>query len=350
MIICGDLSTPNAECTQKLIDDMKSSGVFQGQTILANLEGVIQKDENTNSFWKVYNHESVLNLKSVGERLIFSIANNHTYDYPDRIQETVSICNDCQIGIFGLYENEKIYPFVFSENGETYAVFGHCWNVYTKTNKNKSTCDHVIDCEYDQFFKVVVDYVKAHQDTKVICYFHWNFDLEHMPFPSYKMLSHNLIDHGVEAVIGNHAHVPQEVELYKGKVIAYGLGNFYMPDGFFFNGTLKYGKESHVCYVVELSATKAPVVHVFETDVDGKALVYNSIMQIPTVDSYFSKEHANYIKNYKHNRSKKKLTPVFKHYKDSFGNKLKTQFLILKIDLIRIIRKARDRKIQQNAK
>ena len=326
MIICGDLSTPNSRCTQILINDMKNSGIFKNHTILVNLEGVIQKDENTDSFWKVYNHSSVINLKDVSDGLLFSIANNHTYDYPKAIRETISICTDNKIGIFGLYENEKIKPFVFCENGVKYAVFGHCWNVYTRTNRNKVTQDRVIDCGYGHFFNVVVDYVSSHDDTKVICYFHWNFDLENMPFPSYKKLAHDLIDNGVEAVIGNHAHVPQEAELYKGKIIAYGLGNFYMPDGFFFNGTLKYEKEGHVCYTVEISAEKTPVLHRFETDVDGRALIYKGEMPIVKKDSYSKAQHMAYVEKYKHQRVKKKLVPVFKNYKDSFINELKTLY------------------------
>ena len=39
-------------------------------------------------------------------------------------------------------------------------------------------------------------------------------------------IGHMLVDAGVDVVIGNHPHWVQGVELYKGKVISYALGNF----------------------------------------------------------------------------------------------------------------------------
>ena len=37
---------------------------------------------------------------------------------------------------------------------------------------------------------------------------------------------YNLVDRGVDAIIGHHPHVTQGVEIYKGKPIFYSLGNF----------------------------------------------------------------------------------------------------------------------------
>lgn len=39
-------------------------------------------------------------------------------------------------------------------------------------------------------------------------------------------LAHRLIDAGADAIIGGHAHVPLGIEIYRGKLIAYCLGNF----------------------------------------------------------------------------------------------------------------------------
>lgn len=44
------------------------------------------------------------------------------------------------------------------------------------------------------------------------------------------LLSHELIDKGVDLVIGNHPHVIQKKEKYKGKQIYYSLGNFLFVD------------------------------------------------------------------------------------------------------------------------
>ena len=39
-----------------------------------------------------------------------------------------------------------------------------------------------------------------------------------------------MIDAGADGIIGGHAHVLQGFEYYKGKPIAYSLGNFLFPD------------------------------------------------------------------------------------------------------------------------
>lgn len=46
------------------------------------------------------------------------------------------------------------------------------------------------------------------------------------PSPTQVKISKELLDLGADVVIGSQAHQPQRVELYKGKFIFYGLGNF----------------------------------------------------------------------------------------------------------------------------
>ena len=40
-------------------------------------------------------------------------------------------------------------------------------------------------------------------------------------------LGHQTIDWGADLVLGHHPHVLQELEIYKGHLIAYSLGNFF---------------------------------------------------------------------------------------------------------------------------
>lgn len=46
----------------------------------------------------------------------------------------------------------------------------------------------------------------------VICFFHWNYELEKYPQPFDRQLAMDLIDMGVAAVIGCHAHRTQPIE------------------------------------------------------------------------------------------------------------------------------------------
>jgi len=46
------------------------------------------------------------------------------------------------------------------------------------------------------------------------------------PTANQKKISQKLIDFGADVVLGSQAHQAQEIALYKGKIIFYGLGNF----------------------------------------------------------------------------------------------------------------------------
>jgi poly-gamma-glutamate capsule biosynthesis protein CapA/YwtB (metallophosphatase superfamily) len=60
----------------------------------------------------------------------------------------------------------------------------------------------------------------------VIASFHWGKELHTFPEPYQREFARAAIDAGADLVLGHHPHVPQGIELYRGKPIAYSLGNF----------------------------------------------------------------------------------------------------------------------------
>uniref|UniRef100_A0A7C4R5T0 CapA family protein n=1 Tax=candidate division CPR3 bacterium TaxID=2268181 RepID=A0A7C4R5T0_UNCC3 len=76
----------------------------------------------------------------------------------------------------------------------------------------------------ENIFKAVSDCDK--KSDILITTFHWGNEQEKTPNQSQKKYVYRLIDAGVDIIIGHHPHVLQPVEIYKGKVIAYSLGNF----------------------------------------------------------------------------------------------------------------------------
>src|SRR5690606_9424735 len=60
----------------------------------------------------------------------------------------------------------------------------------------------------------------------VIVMIHWGIERAPEPEPYQVSKAHALIDAGADLVIGSHPHVLQGLESYKGKWIAYSLGNF----------------------------------------------------------------------------------------------------------------------------
>ena len=60
----------------------------------------------------------------------------------------------------------------------------------------------------------------------LIVYNHWGREGQAEPMPQQRQLGHELIEAGVDLVVGTHAHVVQTIERYGEGLIAYGLGNF----------------------------------------------------------------------------------------------------------------------------
>ena len=64
----------------------------------------------------------------------------------------------------------------------------------------------------------------------VIVSIHWGVENSHYPTPDQISIAHRLVDAGADFVWGNHAHVIQPVEIYRDRIVSYGLGNFVFSD------------------------------------------------------------------------------------------------------------------------
>jgi len=66
---------------------------------------------------------------------------------------------------------------------------------------------------------------KAQADVLVVAY-HWGIGRGRTLTAYQKALAHQTIDAGADIILGSHPHLLQGIEIYKGKVICYSLGNF----------------------------------------------------------------------------------------------------------------------------
>jgi poly-gamma-glutamate capsule biosynthesis protein CapA/YwtB (metallophosphatase superfamily) len=57
---------------------------------------------------------------------------------------------------------------------------------------------------------------------------HWGKEYVATPEPGQVDLAHAAIDAGADLVVGGHAHWPKGIEMYEGKPIFYGVGNFLL--------------------------------------------------------------------------------------------------------------------------
>ena len=59
----------------------------------------------------------------------------------------------------------------------------------------------------------------------LVAYCHWGEEWDFSPSEHQRAAAHDLIDSGVDLVIGSHGHVLQGPEVYRGRLIAYSLGS-----------------------------------------------------------------------------------------------------------------------------
>lgn len=342
MIFIGDIACPR-EKVDKFIEAIRQVSLFHDEVIIANFEATFigQKKEKPSC---LYNDIRSLDGFQNAKKVIVSLANNHMYDYPGQIIPTVHELERQGVGSFGLVENDSVRPFEFYDNEQKYAFFGHCWRLYTHTNTNKENNIRVVDVPYDHFAKIVEQYVYSHLDTKVYCMMHWNYDLETLPFPMHVKYARHLIDIGVAGVVGSHSHVVQGGELYRGKPIMYGMGNFYLPSGIYFNGTLAYPETSRLTCGLWLDGGQIKIIWL-NTDKEDSGAVdvvcvedFASSNRLKIISPFRKKKEKEYIDFFRHNRKKKFLVPVFDEYKGVLFL-IKERLAILRIKIIKTIKK-----------
>ena len=137
-----------------------------------------------------------------------NVANNHSHDYGEKsFQDTVQTLEESGIKTFG-YDDVA----VLEVKGIRVGMFG----IYELD-------DHL---ERIPQVKQDIAKLKDHNVDIIVAVFHWSNELVTVPDENQVTLAHLAIDEGADVVVGHHPHVVQGIDEYKGKMIAYSLGNF----------------------------------------------------------------------------------------------------------------------------
>lgn len=170
---------------------------------------------------------------------VAALANNHAYDFgEDALLDTIATLTSAGILQVGAGRNgiETRTPAVIEKNGIKVGVLSYVaigkYNHLQKPTKIRydTTRPGVAACVGDYpclKAMVIEDVTRTAQlvDAPVVS-FHWGVEGNNEPEPYQVDLAHAAIDAGAKLVIGHHPHVLQGIEVYKGGVIAYSLGNF----------------------------------------------------------------------------------------------------------------------------
>ena len=176
---------------------------------IVNMEGTLTEEttrvEKQFAFKGDPDYVKILTSSSVEAA---NVANNHSHDYGEKsFQDTVNILETNGIRTFG-YDNVAIMEI----KGIRVGMFG----IYELD-------DHL---ERIPQVKKDIAKLKEQQADIIIAVFHWSNELVTVPDENQVTLAHLAIDEGADVVVGHHPHVVQGIEKYKGKIIAYSLGNF----------------------------------------------------------------------------------------------------------------------------
>jgi hypothetical protein len=196
---------------------------------IANLEtpvtdrGMILKKE--------YNYRSpppaLPALAAAGLDLV-NLANNHVMDYgTEGLLDTLHHLEKSGIQHIGAGHDaaEAFKPVIVQKKGIKIAFLGFS-RVVPDTSWKAGVKHPGVADTYDYKAPVLaIEKARAQADLVVVIA-HWGLERTDTPIAYQTELAHRFIDAGADLIVGGHPHVLQGFESYKGKWIAYSLGNF----------------------------------------------------------------------------------------------------------------------------
>ncbi len=189
---------------------------------------------------------------------VLSFASNHALDYGrTAFEDTLRNIRNAGFYLTGAGENEekaREYPIIDVE-GTKIAILGYgsilpqgFWAEEARPGVNPARgITAYVPVEHDQPGTPCRIYTFPHPDdlkrmqaavkeakTKadlVFVSFHWGIHFKEAVITDYeRYYAHFAIDAGADLIIGHHQHILKPIEIYNGKVIFYGLGNFCMEE------------------------------------------------------------------------------------------------------------------------
>lgn len=205
-------------------------------------------------------------VKKVGFDCV-TLANNHFRDYGDEgVFDTLDACSKLSLDYVGGGSNLSEASKVLYKDikGKTLAIINCCEHEFSIATETKTGSNPLNPIK--QFYAIQDARQKADIVLVIVHGGH-----EHFQLPSFRMIEayRFFVDAGADAVINHHQHCYSGYELYKGKPIFYGLGNFCfdMPNN--------QGEKWNYGYMVKL---------VFSDTIEFKLIPYKQCGDNPCVD------------------------------------------------------------------
>lgn len=184
---------------------------------------------------------------------VLSLANNHVLDRGyEALSDTIDRFKGAGLSCVGSGKNlaEARRPIVLERKGVRVGFLAYScvhpkgseagidkpglapvrvWTIYDQIDYQPGTSPRIVTIPYQEDVEAMVKDIqklKGRVDV-VILYFHWGLHNVPRVIPQYCIdIGHAAIDSGADLIIGTHTHILKGIELYKGKVLFYSVGNF----------------------------------------------------------------------------------------------------------------------------
>jgi poly-gamma-glutamate capsule biosynthesis protein CapA/YwtB (metallophosphatase superfamily) len=202
--------------------------VMDADLAIANLEcPVIKKGTAYKGKEFVFSADpaSIRAIKKAGFDML-SLANNHIMDYGEEgLSSTADCCLKSNITCSGAGSDiaSARRAGIVKRKGVTYGLLS-----YSLTYPEEFwAAPDIAGAAYGERNSVIEDIRNTRGKADiVIVSFHWGAELAECPKAYQIAMAHLAVDSGADVVIGHHPHVPQPIEIYKGKPVFYSLGNY----------------------------------------------------------------------------------------------------------------------------
>lgn len=206
-------------------------------------------------------------LKKVGFNVV-TLANNHLKDYGERgVLDTLQACRENGIQTVGAGENlaKARMPLILTKDNLKVGILNVCEHESSIATNNLAGAAplDLTNLFYD------IRELRKHVD-KVIVIIHGGCEHYQLPTPRMKREYHLIADYGADMIVNHHQHCYSGYEIYEGKPIFYGLGNF------FFDNPKKRNDKWNEGLLLQLEVTKDKI--------DFELIPYRQCDANPTIE------------------------------------------------------------------
>ena len=204
---------------------------------VGNLETTLSGAKRGYSGYPTFNTPEILakNLKDAGFNVV-TTANNHCMDKGySGIESTIDFLDKADLAHTGTFKSKKDQETILIKNvkGVNIAFLSFTYGTNgISIPKDKSYAVNLID---KNLIKSQIELAKKQNPDLICVSMHWGIEYQTKANKEQQNLANFLFNNGVDVILGNHSHVPQQMEkrtikledgTTKDGFVIYSLGNF----------------------------------------------------------------------------------------------------------------------------